>query len=142
MSLFDRFRKKKELERLTSAPSQKAAAVKEQPAVDQAPSSGDSMPKKLGGEPHRVLLYPLQTEKSSFLSALGKYAFAVSPDANKVMVKKAVENVYGVKVRTVNMMNYQGKEVRYGRFSGRRRHSQKAIVTLAKGEQIQLHSKV
>ncbi|MCH5209706.1 MAG: 50S ribosomal protein L23 [Oscillospiraceae bacterium] len=59
-----------------------------------------------------------------------KYTFEVPKTANKVEIKKAVEEVFGVKVAKVNTMNVLGKVKRMGRFEGRRASWKKAIVTL------------
>ncbi len=59
-----------------------------------------------------------------------KYTFKVPVTVNKIEVKKAVEEVFGVKVAKVNTMQYDGKVKRMGRFEGRRPSWKKAIVTL------------
>ncbi len=87
---------------------------------------------------YRVLLKPLVTEKGSSQVALGKYLFMVALDANKIMIAKAVERTYGVKVSRVNIMNYSGKRVKRGRVSGKRKDWKKAIVTLKKGQTIEV----
>ena len=62
-----------------------------------------------------------------------KYTFEVPQSANKIEIKKAVEEVFGVKVAKVNTMNITGKLKRMGRYEGRRPSWKKAIVTLAAG---------
>ena len=57
-----------------------------------------------------VLIKPLVTEKVSDLNEKGKYGFIVYRKANKVEIKKAVEQMYGVTVESVNTMQYQGKQ--------------------------------
>ena len=64
---------------------------------------------------------------------INKYTFEVPVSANKVEIKKAVEEVFGVKVDKVNTMKVLGKIKRMGRFEGRRASYKKAIVTLAAG---------
>ena len=64
---------------------------------------------------------------------INKYTFEVPVSANKVEIKKAVEEVFGVKVSKVNTMKVLGKVKRMGRFEGRRASYKKAIVTLAAG---------
>lgn len=91
---------------------------------------------------HNILIKPLITEKISDMAILGKYAFKVATNANKIMVKKAVSTLYGVKVRDVKIINIRGKKVRYGRQSGRRPDWRKAIVTLAPGEKIEIYEGV
>lgn len=62
-----------------------------------------------------------------------KYTFEVPVSANKIEIKKACEEIFGVKVQSVNTMRVTGKIKRMGRFAGRRPSWKKAIVTLAKG---------
>ena len=93
-----------------------------------------------------VLVKPLVTEKISSLNEKGKYGFLVEKGANKVDIKKAVEQMYGVTVESVNTMNYQGKrKSRYtksGIISGRAASYKKAIVSVAEGEVIDFYSGV
>ena len=65
-----------------------------------------------------------------------KYTFEVPMSANKIEIKKAVEEVFGVKVAKVNTMHVLGKMKRMGKFMGRRPSYKKAIVTLAKDSKI------
>ncbi|MBT4124383.1 MAG: 50S ribosomal protein L23 [Candidatus Pacebacteria bacterium] len=94
---------------------------------------------KKAGEAYRFLLRPIISEKATVGAADGKYTFEVSMDANKVAIKKAVEEVYGVVPTDVNIMNKRGKNVRYGRKYGRTKNIKKAIVTLRKGDSIKLY---
>ncbi len=83
-----------------------------------------------------ILVRPLITEKSMKLVEEGKYTFEVKQGANKVEVKKAVEEVFKVEVTAVNMMNTQRKRRRVGKYEGLRPAVQKAIVTLAEGQKL------
>ncbi|MFH1193942.1 MAG: 50S ribosomal protein L23 [bacterium] len=89
-----------------------------------------------------ILIKPLITEKISDGAVLGKYGFMVAPNANKLDVKKAVSNLYGVKVEKVRIVNSIGKSVRYGRSFGKRKDWKKAIVSLAQGEKIEVYEGV
>ena len=78
-----------------------------------------------------VILKPVITEKSMNEMALKKYTFLVHPEANKSMIKEAVEKMFaGAKVAKVNTMNYDGKEKRRGTVYGRTAKTKKAIVQL------------
>ena len=78
-----------------------------------------------------VILRPVVTEKSMNLMGEKKYTFYVHPDANKSMVKEAVEKMFdGVKVEKVNTMNIPGKKRRRGAVTGRTAARKKAIVKL------------
>lgn len=77
----------------------------------------------------------MMTEKCSALKDANKYAFRVAPDANKRQIADAVEQIYGVKVQSVNLMNYTGKLKRAGKSPvyGRRSNWKKAVVSLSEG---------
>jgi large subunit ribosomal protein L23 len=80
------------------------------------------------------------TEKSSLLGEKhNKYVFRVSPRANKIQIKQAIEKLFGKKVVNVNTCNYAGKKKRERRADyGRKNHWKKAIVTLKEGDKIDL----
>jgi large subunit ribosomal protein L23 len=81
-----------------------------------------------------VIIRPLVTEKISNLQeSENKVAFVVDRSANKIEIRKAVENRFDVKVKKVATINMKGKVKRLGRFEGRRTHWKKAIVTLKEG---------
>ena len=82
---------------------------------------------------HDIIRKPVITEKSMTAMAEKKYTFIVHMNANKVQIKRACEEIFGVKVADVNTINVTGKLKRMGRYEGRRASSKKAIVTLAKG---------
>ena len=80
--------------------------------------------------PYDVILKPVISEKSMDDTQERKYTFKVAKDANKTQVKQAVEEIFGVEVEKVNIMNVNGKVKRMGRNVGRTAASKKAIVTL------------
>ena len=75
---------------------------------------------------------PIITEKSTILGEQVKYVFEIAPAANKSSVKKAIEEIFDVKVKSVNTLNQVGKEKRFKGRVGRRSDKKKAIVTLEK----------
>ena len=78
-----------------------------------------------------VIIRPIITERSMASAADKKYVFEVAPKAGKIEVKKAVEEIFGVKVAKVNTMNVPGKAKRMGAARpGRRKDWKKAIVQL------------
>lgn len=78
-----------------------------------------------------VILKPVITEKSMNLMAEKKYTFFVHPEANKSMIKEAVEKMFeGTKVAKVNTLNALGKKKRRGMVMGRTAATKKAIVKL------------
>lgn len=81
---------------------------------------------------------PLVTEKSTALSSAGKYVFVVKPEATKPEIKKAVGALYKVEAVRVNVVNRRGKAKRIGALRGSQRGYKKAIVTLRKGQKIDI----
>ena len=87
---------------------------------------------------HDIIRKPIISERSMEVTfdkegnEIKKYSFEVPQSANKVEIKKAVEEIFGVKVADVNTMNVTGKLKRMGRYEGRRASYKKAIVTLSK----------
>ena len=77
-----------------------------------------------------IILTPVISEQSMDVAADKKYTFKVATDANKTQVKLAVEEIFGVEVAKVNIMNYDVKVKRMGRNVGRTPAYKKAIVTL------------
>ncbi|HNS29101.1 MAG: 50S ribosomal protein L23 [Tenuifilaceae bacterium] len=94
-----------------------------------------------------IILRPVVTEKMEHLSEkLNRYGFIVEKTANRLQVKKAVEEAYGVNVVSVNTMRYGGKrKSRYtkaGLIAGKTNSFKKAIVTLKEGQQIDFFSNI
>ena len=87
----------------------------------------------LGKDPRDILLAPVVSEKTYGLLDEGKYTFVVDPRANKTEIKIAVEQVFGVKVDSVNTLNRQGKTRRTRFGLGKRKDTKRAIVTLKRG---------
>ncbi|HWP23944.1 MAG TPA: 50S ribosomal protein L23 [Candidatus Binatia bacterium] len=87
--------------------------------------------------PRDVIQAPLISEKGTQLTeSAHQVLFKVRPDANKIEVKRAVENLFKVKVVQVRMARYLGKMRRIGRNTGRRPDWKKAYVTLREGDRI------
>ncbi len=86
---------------------------------------------------YTIIKKPLFTEKGSFLKeSQNKILVEVSSDANKLDIKKAIEEIFKVKVDKVTTINVQGKWKKYGRFLGKRPDKKKAVITLRKGEKL------
>lgn len=81
-------------------------------------------------EARDILKRPVITERSSEVMADKKYTFEVDTRANKTQVKHAVQEIFGVQVEKVNIMNYKGKSKRVGRYTGMTSRRRKAIVKL------------
>ena len=92
---------------------------------------------------HRdVLIAPVVSEKSYGLLDVNKYTFVVHPDANKTQIKIAVEQIFNVKVTSVNTLNRQGKTRRTRNGLGKRASTKRAIVSLAEDERIDIFGSV
>jgi large subunit ribosomal protein L23 len=96
---------------------------------------------------HEILIRPLITEKMTTLAAdQGKYGFLVNPKSNKIEIAKAIEKKFNVHVTEIRTINHPGKTKtqfrKSGRFIGRTSKFKKAIVTLKKGETIELFEQV
>ena len=94
-----------------------------------------------------ILIKPIVTEKMTIQGEkLNRYAFEVDREANKIEIKAAVEEMYGVKVLDVNTVNYHGKKksrfTKAGVLSGRANHFKKAYVTLAGEDKIDFYSNI
>ena len=88
--------------------------------------------------PYDVIIKPVISERSMDDAANKKYTFKVERSANKTQVKIALEEIFGVEIDKINIMNVKGKVKRMGKSVGRTSASKKAIVTLtAKSKEIE-----
>jgi len=85
-----------------------------------------------------IVIRPLVTEHSTNLMSQNKYTFEVALGATKTQVKRAIEEIFGVKVVKVNTARIPGKVKRMGRFVGKRPDRKKAVVQLAEGQTIEV----
>ncbi|MBV8303983.1 MAG: 50S ribosomal protein L23 [Acidimicrobiia bacterium] len=91
-------------------------------------------------DPRDVIIEPVVSEKSYALMEVGVYTFVVHPDANRIEIRSAVEEIFGVRVLKVNTLNRRGKRKRNRRSMsyGSRSDTKRAIVTLAGNDRIDL----
>jgi large subunit ribosomal protein L23 len=89
-------------------------------------------------DPRDILIAPVVSEKSYGLLDEKKYTFIVAPHANKTQIKIAVEQVFGVKVLSVNTNNRDGKRIRTRFGVGKRPSTKRAIVSVAPGDRIDI----
>ncbi|MDC3220444.1 50S ribosomal protein L23 [Flavobacteriales bacterium] len=91
-----------------------------------------------------IIKKPIITEKmTSTEEQLGQYGFIVDEKANKIEIKKAVEEMYGVTVTSVNTMRYLGKKKRNKKtylFDGRTNSFKKAVISISEGDTIDIYS--
>lgn len=161
MSIFDIFKKsKKESKKLEAKETQKKTTQKETPkkqtadikkqSLDevlrpQAPAQKQAsserakrVEKKQFSDAYKILTSPHVTEKSGLLAEQNSYVFKVSPSANKQEIKKAVQDLYGVAIQKVAVINIPRKARRLGRNQGFKSGYRKAMVKLAEGEKIEI----
>jgi large subunit ribosomal protein L23 len=94
-----------------------------------------------------ILIRPIVTEKLTILGEkLNRYGFIVDKEANKIQIKKAVEQLYGVTVAAVNTVRYAGKVksrfTKSGVITGQKNSCKKAIITLKEGDKIDFYSNI
>ena len=124
------------------APAKKAEATTKKEAAhthDHAHDHAHAAPAvaRATGEAYRILMRPLVTEKFSG-QAGSAYAFEVAPKSNKLEIRKAIQEVYGVHVTDVRVMNVPGKVVRSKTGYGKRADWRKAVVIIKPGESIDI----
>jgi len=125
--VFDFLKKKK------SQPEPKA--VKQEPIIEEKKEKRED--KLITGINSHVLVCPHVTEKATDLAASNQYVFKVFPDANKIEIKKAIENLYKVKVISVKVIKIAGKARRLGRGQGWKKGYKKAIIKVRAGQKIE-----
>lgn len=155
MAIFDIFKKtkkeesevkktpKKKTSKLTSKkekPEEKKQTLDEalQPQKEKPVAGAKKVEKKQFSEAWRILESPHVTEKSTRLAEQAAYIFKVKPSANKPEIRQAIQDLYGVKVEKVNIVNIPRKTRRVGRNEGYKPGYKKAIVKLAAGEKIEI----
>lgn len=153
MGIFDKLKKKKsDNEEVVKEATQvevavpakenkpkKAKTLKEETVSESKPAKGKT---SLHSQSNKVLLRTLVSEKAAISEGRGVYTFVVANNTNKLEVKKAVKEIYGVNPEKVRMINVEGKNVRRGYLGGRRSDWKKAVVTLPKGKTINIHEGV
>jgi large subunit ribosomal protein L23 len=157
MSFLDRFKKKEEKKskqneaKVSEAKKQikEKKTLKPKSEVASAPALKEKVVPRVAKtkkddtkNAYRVLVAPVVTEKATDLVSKNKYVFEVAKFANKIEVKKAIKNVYGFAPLGVRIINVRGKNVISGRMSGKRSGWKKAIVTLKKGDKIEIYEGV
>jgi large subunit ribosomal protein L23 len=94
-------------------------------------------------EPRTIVRRALITEKGTQIRERENgYLFEVARDANKIEIRQAIESIFPVKVESVRTLRVHGKPKRMGRYAGHRPDWKKAIVTLKKGQTIELFEQV
>ena len=128
MTIFDKFKRKEKL---------KKEQIKEEQKIEkpQPERKEKSLKQSIAW---KILKFPLVTEKSTNLAKDNQYTFVVWKKANKTEIKKAVEEKYNVKVEKVRILKVPAKRKRVGRTIGWKKGFKKAIVTIKKGQKIDI----
>jgi large subunit ribosomal protein L23 len=87
--------------------------------------------------PH-IIKYPIITDKATRLLENNKYSFIVDPSSDKITIRTSIEDLFNVKVIKINTCHLPKKKKRVGKYLGWKSQYKKAIVTLAKGDTINL----
>ena len=90
------------------------------------------------GEAWRYIIAPHITEKASYLAEKNQYVFKVSKDANKIEIKKAIGDLFGVEVEKIRIIKVPKKRRRRGRIEGWKKGYKKAIVKIKEGQKIEI----
>ncbi len=134
MALLDKFKKKKISQEKTSQEAVKKASSSGRPDKKEAPAD-------ICARAYEFIKEPLITEKTVAMGEKGKYVFKVAFSANKTEVKKAIENLYGVKVEKTAIIHLPAKRrrlgARQGWKGGLKKGYKKAVVTLQEGDSIE-----
>lgn len=128
-------------EEQAAKPAAKKPAAKKAPAKGKKAAPAKKQAVKHGAGP-RVIVKPLVTEKSATLASANQYVFVIAKSANRVQVRAEIRAMYGITPTSVNIQNYKGKKVRFGRRRGKRKDWKKAIVTLPAGKTINVYDGV
>ena len=91
---------------------------------------------------YKIILRPIVTEKATRLSEFNKVVFEVACKSNKNEIKGAVEKLFSVKVKSVNIINIKGKLKRFKGVLGKRNDIKKAVITLQEGNTIDISAGV
>ena len=148
MGLLDRWSKKTQKEQLDETAGKTVDNTTEEQVAPKkaktkkAEENKTDVKLKASSLADKILIRPLVTEKAAIAGSRNQYGFVVAKEATKIDIKKAVEESYGIKPESVNVINVSGKTVRFGRSLGRRSDYKKALVTLPQGKAINIHEGV
>ena len=120
---------------------EKGARNKKVKDVKKSKQSQKTLRRKLPETAYRILIAPYTTEKTAAAAEENQYVFKVFPRANKIQIKKAVEDVFGVSVEQVRTVNIHRKPKRVGGKQGWEKGYKKAIVKIKQGQKIDILSR-
>lgn len=147
MGIFDKFKTEeaepvKAKKVVKKEPTKEPALKEKKIKAKKSPVTNNKIVKKEFSDAYKVLRRPMVTEKAFNLSGtLNQYLFEVRNDSTKNEIKKAIQDLYGVKVNRVNIMNVSGKKRRVGKHEGFTPSYKKAVVFLSAEEKIEAVSR-
>ncbi|HNZ83749.1 MAG TPA: 50S ribosomal protein L23 [Candidatus Pacearchaeota archaeon] len=136
MALLDILKNKEEKE--TKKKKNVAKEVKEEKKEKEISVSKEKLSDISNGQSLVLIKKPYITEKATFLSESGKYVFIVPDNANKIEIKKAIQDIYKVKVEKLNKIKVKPKEIGFGKNKGFTKRFVKIVVTVKKGQKIDI----
>ena len=136
MALLDLLKNKEEKE--TQKKKAVAKEVKEENKETETGASKEKLSDISNGQSLVLIKKPYITEKATFLSESGKYVFIVPDNANKIEIKKAIQDIYKVKVEKLNKIKVKPKEIGFGKNKGFTKRFVKIVVTVKKGQKIDI----
>lgn len=157
MGIFDRFKKNETLKVKSDKAKVKQAKIKSEKKAKETPESKEDknevkikaatqpqsgLKKSQKIEDWRILIKPLISEKATILNEKSQYVFEVAPFATKSEIKKAIVSLYNVKPVKINIINFSGKKVRYGKAHGKTKKWRKAIIMLKPEDKIEIYQGV
>lgn len=141
MAAFSIFKKKPiqkkpiEKKRIEEKPAKKTQPSAVSPEVQKSVAAPSLLN---GGEEENLILHPHFSEKTTAMEKERKYIFSVTPQAKKIEIKKAIENIYKVKVIKINILKSFTRSKRWGWKKTNFQKEKNAIVTLKEGQKIEL----
>jgi large subunit ribosomal protein L23 len=138
MALLDIFKKKKKPKEVKKPREFKIEKRPKKKIIKEKAIPEKPTPKKISKLAYQVLKEPHVTEKATDLARKNQYIFKVFPQANKTQIKKAIEDLFGVKVIGVKILKVPAKRRRLGRIEGWRKGYKKAIVKIKEGQKIEV----
>ncbi len=144
MAIFDIF-KKKQPEKEAKPVKKEIVKEKKTEKVQKTAAPKETVKKeapkaksRVSDIAYKILKHPHVTEKATDLAQSNQYTFNVWPESNKIQIKKAIQDLYGVDVVAVRIINIPSKERRVGRITGIKKGYKKAIVRIKEGQKIEV----
>jgi large subunit ribosomal protein L23 len=132
MALLDILKNKEEAE------TKKAPKAKKETKEKSETAPKENLANLAQAQSAVLIKKPLITEKATYLAESGKYVFIVPEGSNKIEIKKAIQDIYKVKVVKINVINVKSKEIGFGKNKGQTKGVRKAIVSVLPGQKIDI----